>query len=314
MIRFTNIMEGSPSPPLPTTVCSICGCNRLVTVLDSGELVCSSCGAVISDKLLEIGPEWRNFDQGEKNSTNRARTGMPTSLARSDMGLSTVISYEDKDASRNKIEPSMLSTMHRLRVWDFRTQVYTSTDRNLRFAFNELDTLKGKLGLPNAVIEKAAYIYRKGQEKGLVRGRTIPAVLAAALYIACKQMGIPRTLNDISTTSNIKRKSISKCYRRLIFDLDLKLPVIDTRKCIASVANKANVSERTKYHAIKIMNEVIRARKSAGKDPMGLAATVLYASCIRTGEQKSQIDLAKAADVTEVTIRNRLKDLQESEL
>ena len=124
-------------------------------------------------------------------------------------------------------------------------------------------------------------------------------------------MGIPRTLNDISTTSNIKHKSISKCYRQLIFDLDIKLPVIDTRKCIARVANKANVSERTKYHAIDIMNEVIRARKSAGKDPMGLAATVLYASCIRTGEQKSQIDLAKAADVTEVTIRNRLKDLQE---
>lgn len=142
MVRFRKIMQGSPSPPLPNTVCSICGCNRLVTVLDSGELVCSSCGAVVSDKLLETGAEWRNFDQGEKNSNNRARTGMPTSLARFDMGLSTVISNEAKDASRNNIEPFMLSTMHRLRVWDFRTQVYSSTDRNLRFAFNQLDTLK----------------------------------------------------------------------------------------------------------------------------------------------------------------------------
>jgi transcription initiation factor TFIIB len=132
----------------------------------------------------------------------------------------------------------------------FRTQVYTSTDWNLRSAFNELS-----------------------------------ALLIAAIYIGCRQMGVPRTLDDIAIICNIKRKSIAKCYRQIITELDLKLPMIDTTKCIARVANKVNISERTKHRAINLMNDVVKSGLSAGKDPMGLAATVVYASCVGTGEQ-----------------------------
>jgi transcription initiation factor TFIIB len=123
-------------------------------------------------------------------------------------------------------------------------------------------------------------------------------------------MGVPRTLDDIAIISNIKRKSIAKCYRQIIIELDLKLPMIDTTKCIARVANKVNISEKTKHQAINLMNDVVNSGLSAGKDPMGLAATLVYASCVRTGEKKSQIDIANAADITEVTIRNRFKDLK----
>jgi transcription initiation factor TFIIB len=294
------------------TVCPLCKSdNAIITDPKSGEVICSKCGMVVSDKIQETRQESRRFfNTTEKSKERVRRTGMPTSLARSDMGLSTVIGKTDKDASGSKIEPSMRSTMHRLRTWDFRTQVYTSTDRNLRFAFNELHTLKDKLGLPDAIIEKTAYIYRKSQERGLTRGRSVSALLAAAIYIVCRQMGVPRTLDDIAIISNIKRKSIAKCYRQIIIELDLKLPMIDTTKCIARVANKVNISERTKHQAINLMNDVVNSGLSAAKDPMGLAATVVYASCVGTGEQKSQIDIANAADVTEVTIRNRLKDLK----
>ena len=293
------------------TVCSLCKSdNAIITDPKSGEVICSKCGMVVSDKIQETRQESRRLFNTAEESKERGRTGMPTSLARSDMGLSTVIGKTDKDASGSKIEPSMLSTMHRLRTWDFRTQVYTSTDRSLRFAFNDLHTLKDKLGLPDAIIEKTAYIYRKSQERGLTRGRSVSALLAAAIYIVCRQMGVPRTLDDIAIISNIKRKSIAKCYRQIIIELDLKLPMIDTTKCIARVANKVNISEKTKHQAINLMNDVVNSGLSAGKDPMGLAATVVYASCVRTGEQKSQIDIANAADITEVTIRNRFKDLK----
>jgi transcription initiation factor TFIIB len=291
------------------TVCPLCKSdNAIISDPKSGEVICSKCGMVVSDKIQETRQESRRFFN--TTGPERVRTGMPTSLARSDMGLSTVIGKTDKDASGSKIEPSMRSTIHRLRTWDFRTQVYTSTDRNLRFAFNELHTLKDKLGLPDAIIEKTAYIYRKSQERGLTRGRSVSALLAAAIYIVCRQMGVPRTLDDIAIISNIKRKSIAKCYRQIIIELDLKLPMIDTTKCIARVANKVNISERTKHQAINLMNDVVNSGLSAGKDPMGLAATVVYASCVRTGERKSQIDIANAADITEVTIRNRFKDLK----
>jgi transcription initiation factor TFIIB len=297
---------------LSTDECSVCGSEQIVTIPDSGEIVCEHCGVVISDKTEEKGPEWRTFAipsvRGEGNDENR--TGMPFSLARSDMGLSTVIGRTNKDAKGGKINSSMLSAIERLRTWDSRTQVYTSTDKNLTQAFAQLHTLKDKLGLPSAVIEKTAYIYRKAQENRLVLGRSISAVLVAAIYTACREMEIPRTLNDIATKSNVKRKSVAKCYRQLLLGLDLKIPMVDPIKCITRIANKAEITEKTKHQAINLMNIVTEIEISAGKDPMGLAATVIYASCLRTGEIKTQKEIASAADITDMTLRSRLKDLK----
>jgi transcription initiation factor TFIIB len=289
--------------------CSICKSDKVVTDLESGEIICSNCGMIISDKIQQISrPEQRTFNAEELN--DRSRTGIPTSLARHDMGLSTVVGRTDRDASGHKIDAQMRSTMERLRIWDFRMQSHTSTDRNLSLAFNELDTLKDKLGLPDAVFEKAAYIYRKAQQRGLVRGRTISSVLSAAVYIACREMGISKTLKDIVAVSNIRLKQISKTYRKLLVELDYKVPVSDPMKCISRVANNTNLSERTKHQALYLMNEVAEKGISVGKDPMGLAATVLYVSSLKTGEKITKTEIAKSAGVTEVTLRNRFKDLK----
>src|SRR5918912_432736 len=293
-----------------STICSICYKNSsLVTDQESGEIICSNCGMVFSEKAQEIGrPEWRAFNAEEVN--DRSRIGMPTSLARHDMGLSTIIGRTDKDASGYKIDAAMRSTMERLRTWDFRTQAHTPTDRNLRQAFSELDRLKDKLGVSDAVIEKTAYIYRKAQERGLVRGRTISAMVGAALYIACRETGASRTLKDIAETGNIKRKDLARIYRLVVMELDLKIPLVDPQKCIVKISNKANLSERTKRIAMVIMKDVTKSGISAGKDPMGLAASVLYLACLNTGETKTQTDIADAAGVTEVTVRNRYKNLK----
>jgi transcription initiation factor TFIIB len=296
-------------------VCSICKSNQIITDSDSGELICSKCGQVISDKVEQEGPEWRNFDllassMGQSNGSNsRNRVGMSTSLARHDMGLSTIIGRTDRDASGQKIDAAMRTTMDRLRFWDYRTQIRSATDRNLRNAFFKLDILKDRLGLSDSVVEKAAYIYRKTQERGLVRGRTISGVLAAAIYIACREVGISRTLKDIAAYSDVKLKEVAKSYRLLCIELDLKVPIVDPMKYIAKVANKANLSEKTKRQAAEIMNNITKREISAGKNPMGLAASVLYMSSLKTGENITQGHLSDAAGVTEVTLRNRYKDL-----
>jgi len=295
---------------LSSEECRVCGSSQLVTIPDSGEIVCEHCGAVISDKTEE--KEWRTFvtSTAGKKGDDENRMGMPFSLARSDKGLSTIIGRTNKDAKGTKINSSMISAIERLRRWDSRIKVYTSTDKNLTQAFAQLDTLKDKQGLPGAVIEKTAYIYRKAQENRLVVGRSISALLAASIYAACREMGIPRTLNDIARKSNVKRKSVAKYYRQLLLELDLMIPMVEPMKCITRIANKAKVSEKTKHHAINIMNTVIEDEISAGKDPMGLAATVIYASCIKTGEIKTQKQLADAADISDMTLRTRLKDLK----
>jgi len=291
--------------------CSICNNNsgQIITDNESGEIICRNCGMVMLDNVQETRPEWRSFTTDEANNT-RSRTGMPTSLARHDKGLATIIGRTNKDASGHKIDAAMRTTMERLRTWDFRTQAYTSTDRNLRQAFSELDRLKDKLGLPDSVIEKTAYIYRKVQERGLVRGRTISSVLAAAAYIACREMGMSRTLDDIAHLNNIKHKELARTFRLLVLELDLKVPMIDPMKCVVKVANKAKLSEKTKRQAMNIMHDIVKSGVSAGKDPMGLAGSVIYMSSINTGETITQMDIADAAGVTEVTIRNRYKDIK----
>ncbi len=293
---------------MKTSLITSCKHDLTVTDPESGEIICQNCGLVISDKTLEARPEWRAFNFQEVD--DRARTGIPSSLARHDMGLSTIIGRTDKDASGRTIESSMRATMDRLRTWDFRTQAHSPTDRNLRQAFTELDRIKDKMMLSEVAVEKTAYIYRKAQERGLVRGRTISATLGAAVYIACRETGASRTLKDIAEISNVKRKDLARMYRLVVIELDLKIPQIDPMKCIARVASKANLTEKTKRLAIGIMQEVIKSGISAGKDPMGLAASVLYLACLETGENKTQTDIAEAAGVTEVTVRNRYKNLK----
>jgi transcription initiation factor TFIIB len=226
------------------------------------------------------------------------------------MGLSTIIGKLNKDSSGRQLDASVSKTVQRLRTWDFRTKAQSSTQRGLIRAFNELGGLKVKLGLSDAIIEKTAYVYRKAQERSLVRGRSSSSILAAAIYASCRELGASRTLKDIAAGTDVKRKDISRSYRMLVLELDIKVPLVDPMKCIVKIANRAGISEKTKRAAMKTMNDLVETEITAGKLPMGLAATVLYMSCLKNGESKTQKDIADAAGVTEVTIRNRVKDLK----
>ena len=288
--------------------CARCGKNSLLTDDVTGEQFCSKCGYVISEKSNESGPEWRSFQKD--GGSNPARAGAPSSLTMHDMGLSTIINPQNRDATGKPLTSSMKSTIERLRTWDSRSQVHEPVDRNLRQALGELTRLKDKIAISSNVLEKSAYLYRKALEKKLVRGRSISAMIAASLYAACRDTETPRTLKDIADAANVKRKDIARCYRLLHHELELKMPVVDSVQCISRISSKLNLTEKTKRYAVKVLQEAQETKESAGKDPMGLAATALYVSCIKNGESVTQRDLAEASGVTEVTIRNRFKGLK----
>jgi len=293
------------------STCTRCGKNSLLTDEVTGEQFCAKCGFVISEKSQETGPEWRSFQKD--GGSDPARTGAPSSLTIHDRGLSTVINPINKDASGKPLSTSMKSTIERLRTWDSRSQASKPFDRNLRQALSELNKLKDKLVISANVLEKAAYLYRKALERKLVRGRSISAMIAASLYAACRDAETPRTLKDVAVAANVKRKDISRCYRLLHHELDLKMPVVDSIQCIARISSKLEIPEKTKRYAVKVLKEAQERKESAGKDPMGLAATALYLSCVKNGVSITQRDMAEAAGVTEVTIRNRYKGLKLSQ-
>ncbi len=288
--------------------CQRCGKNSLLTDEDTGEQFCEKCGFVISEKVESSGPEWRSFQKD--GGSDPASTGAPSSPTIHDMGLSTVINPQNRDATGKPLTASMKSTIERLRTWDSRSQVHQPVDRNLRQALSELNKLKDKVNISANVLEKAAYIYRKALEKKLVRGRSISAMIAASLYAACRDTETPRTLRDIADAANVKRKDIARCYRLLHHELELKMPVVDPIQCIARISSKLDITEKTKRYAIKVLKDAQERKESAGKDPMGLAASALYLSCVKNGVSVTQRDIAEAAGVTEVTIRNRYKGLK----
>ena len=287
--------------------CPSCTKTKMVLNENTGELFCSFCGYVLTEKITEGGPEWRSFSQ---DGGDRSRVGAGTSITMHDMGLSTIIGPQNKDATGKPLESSMKKSIDRLRTWDSRSQAHSSAERNLRQALSEMDKLKDKLSLTDTVIEKAAYIYRKAIERKLVKGRSIHGLVAACIYAACRNTETPRTLDDIADGINIRRKDVARCYRLIFRELDLKIPVADPVKGVARIASIAGLGEKTKRKAIELLNKAKKIGMVAGKDPMGIAAAALYLSCISSGGSKTQKEISIASGVTEVTIRNRCAGLK----
>lgn len=292
---------------LSTRRCPECGSDHLIEDYDMGEIVCGNCGLVVRENVLNEGPEWRAFTREEKEV--RSRVGTPISLSVHDKGLSTVIDRVNRDAFGKKLPASTRLQMLRLRKWHIRARVHSSVDRNLAQAMAELDRLTDKIHIPSSVKEQAALIYRKALESGLVRGRSILAIAAASLYAACRFTQTPRTLKEVVDASLVKKKDVARCYRLLIRELEIKMPMADPIRNVPKIASRIAIDEKTQQTAIELLHKAEKNKAIAGKDPMGVAAAAIYIACVLEGEKKTQKEIAEAANVTEVTVRNRYKGL-----
>jgi transcription initiation factor TFIIB len=203
--------------------CKNCGSNDIVADENRGELICEKCGYVLETRLIDEGPEWRAFNSEERDK--RSRVGSPSTFSVHDKGLSTIIGYENRDTFGNKLSASRRAQIYRLRKWQIRTRVHSSMDRNLAFAMSEMDRLASQLGIPRNVKETAAIIYRKAIEKRLVRGRSIEAMVAATIYASARVRRVPRTLDEIAKESRITKKELGRCYRLLLRELYLNIPL-----------------------------------------------------------------------------------------
>jgi len=286
--------------------CPECKSIDIVRDIEMGESVCGNCGLVVEESLINRGAEWRAFTPQE--SKFRARAGAPTKYSYYDKGLSTTIRVE-RDALGRPLSPKVRHQMWRLRSLHLRSNVHASKDRNLNQAMSELQRLSEKLHIPSSVQEMAAVIYRKTLNKGLVRGRSIKAMIAASLYVACRFTKIPRTLKEITEASPRRLKEISRNYRRIVQNLKMEMPIDDPLDYVTKIAEKAGVSCDVEGLAFEIIRTAKNKHVTVGKDPSGLAAVALYMASKLKKEKTKQTRLAKAAGVSEVTLRNREKDL-----
>jgi transcription initiation factor TFIIB len=262
------------------------------------------CGAVLTESAPTLAPEWR------KQDIENSRTGLPYTLLSHDKGLSTTISSSLKDANGKAIPADEVEAITRLRLLDRRASMQNSSNRSLNKGLKELEKIADKLGVGKTILEQAAWIYRKVLKEGFTRGRPVQATAAAALYAACRDLETPRTLKDFAAITNVSKKELARCYRKMLSVVDLQLPTIDLMKCISRVAASVGFCERAKRRAFELVRLAQKSGNLIGKDPMGTAAAVLYIAGTLEGEHVRQKDLAKAAGVTEVTIRNRCRSLK----
>lgn len=289
--------------------CPACGNETVVRDYQRGIVICESCGRIIKEDIKDRGPEWRAFDQ--KQRENRSRGGSPMTYTIHDKGLSTQIDWKNRDGHGKSLSPERRSQMYRLRKWQRRSRVSGGKDRNLAFALSEMDRMASQLGLPRSVRESTSKIYRRAVQEGLIRGRSIEGIVSATLYAACRETQMPRTLEEIAEVSRVDKKEIGRSYRFLTRELDIHLPPVNPVNYVARFGSDMGISGETRSKAIDIIREAQKNKLTSGKGPTGTAAAAIYLASIMTGERRTQSEVAEVAQVTEVTVRNRYKELAE---
>jgi len=237
--------------------------------------------------------------------------GAPETWIIHDKGLSTVIGWQYRGASGRRLSPEEQAKFYRLRKWHRRTKVSDSTQRNLAHALSEMSKISYKLNLPRNVIETSSMIYRRTIQKQLIRGRTIQSVAVASIYMACRQCGIIRTLEDVADAANITKKEAARNYRFLLRELKPTVPQVDPNGYISKIVNKLALTGETERLAMLILNQASDMKLTSGRGPSGIAAACIYISSQLTDERRTQGEIAREAQVTEVTIRNRYKELSQ---
>ncbi|ADI73254.1 MULTISPECIES: transcription initiation factor IIB [Methanohalobium] len=301
--------EKSSETESSVTKCPECGSINLEQDYERAELVCSDCGLVVDAELVDEGPEWRAFDHDQR--MKRSRVGAPMTYTIHDKGLSTMIDWRNRDSYGKSISSKNRAQLYRLRKWQRRIRVSNATERNLAFALSELDRMASALGLPRTVRETAAVVYRKAVDKNLIRGRSIEGVAAAALYAACRQCSVPRTLDEIGEVSRVSRKEIGRTYRFISRELSLKLMPTSPIDYVPRFCSGLKLKGEVQSKGVEILRQASEKELTSGRGPTGVAAAAIYIASILCGERRTQREVADVAGVTEVTIRNRYKELSE---
>ncbi len=297
-------MEMAPQPE-EKEKCPECGGTEFERHEDKGELVCTRCGTIIDIQDIDMSAEWRAFNMEQKSE--RTRTGAPVTFTKHDKGFLTQIG--NSKAELYKVSSKKRAQYYRLRNWNKR--LTSSKDRNLSYSLSELVRQISYLGLKQSVHEEVARKYEKAVEMGLVRGRSMESIITALIYAVAREQGTPRTLSELSAASGIEKREIGRAYRYICRQLGIRILPAKPEEYIPRFASLLGLSGRVQAKAKQILKKAADADIISGKGPTGIAASSLYIAAVLCGEKRTQRDIADVVGVTEVTIRNRYKDLVE---
>lgn len=280
---------------------------QLVINEGNSETVCDECGLVVGTQSIDEGPEWRAYTAREREE--KSRVGAPTTSLIHDRGLSTTISWQDRDASGSLLDAKKRRRFSRLRTWDERFRAQGADDRNLKHALGEIVRMASALGLPEPSRETASVIYRRALEAELLPGRSIEGMATAALYAAARLDGIARSIDEVAAVSRVEAKEIKRTYRYLVRELELGVPPTDPKQYIGRFASNLECSDETERLARDLVDTATDQGVHSGKHPVGIAASAIYAAGRLTDAGLTQAEIGEVTNISEVTIRNRYREI-----
>lgn len=291
------------TPPAFDT-CAECG-THLVRDAQHAETVCPKCGLIASEAEIDYGPEWRTFD-GDKGGV---RVGAPRNELLHDYGLSTPFNRSNKDAYGRRIPAKRHYEMARMRRLHSRSTFKNGADRNIAKAITFIQGISDRLGIPTSITEQGVRIYRKATEADLIRGRSIDAMAAAAIYAASRLSGYPRNPDEMAEASGVDRRTLLRCHRVLQTKLRLKPTSPHATDFLARLASDLALSPSIEAQARAMLRQADEQGVTSGRSPTGLAASAIYVASHQKGDPRTQKKVSEVSGVTEVTIRNRAREL-----
>ena len=287
------------------TKCTDCGSRNLSVDDVRGERVCDDCGLVIEETIADLGAEWRVYADGNDSGI---RGGEKLTNLLHDKGLSTTIDWQNRDYSGKSIT-SNRSQLHRMRKWQRRARISNSRERNLAVALAELARLGSQMSLPQSMVEAGADIYRMANERRLCRGRSIDAVVASSIYIACRLENMPRTLDEVAKQSRTGRKEIGRTARMMQRELKLRVKVSNPIDYNARFCSMLQLPPDVESKSQEMLEELIENEHTNGRGPVGLCAAAIYIASRLMGYPRTQREVSETAGITEVTVRHRYKEM-----
>ena len=269
---------------------------------ERGELYCSECGLVVEENIVKT---W------ELDPEDFSRIGPSQTYRIHDRGLSTRAGCGVIEKEKMAVSYRQLRKVRRIESGSRRLR--STKERNLAYALAEIERMASALGVPKDVRETAAKLYHEVVKRGPTRGggRSIEGLATAALYVACRLQRLPRTLDEMAEVSRVSQKEISRSYRFLSRELDLKLQPTSPIDFVPRFCSKLGLDGEVEAKAIEIIKEAQEKELTKELNPVEIAAAAIYIAAILCGKHKTQKEVSEVTGVTEVTIRNRYKELAE---
>jgi len=295
--------------------CPECHSKNLVWDYERAELFCSDCGLVIDENLVDLGPEWQDFDFEQASNSERlvhiAETQAEVEECVKKHGKRPVDFLAPTDVPLIYRIHDKVSTPLTSKYVIGRCRILTSSERSFIYALSEIDRMASALGLPMDLREAAVELYREVKDKIRGSGCSIDGITSAILYITCRQYWVTLTLEEIKAVSRVSQREISRAYRFLLRELDIHLPPASPIEFVPRFCSRLGLGGDVRAKAIEIIKKAQEKKLTNGKGPISVAAAAIYIAAILSGKHKTPEEISEATGVTEVSIRYRYRELSE---